>query len=217
MTEKEFLSEKINSFAGISSKASRMKIITDTSDWMRINPGDVLRIGGKDYAIRGNVREPRFGIDDQPKYWVFSAIDLDSGKEKIIKTVFNEEFHAHIGILRIRCYRSPEKEGKVLDFVRDDSRFMQGITVYDEKENNVRIIDYIRGKSFFKFVPGIEKSHEQYYNEDLPAILNKLYESLLAICKLHDEGFCHGDIRSDHIIIESESEEYKWICTILNL
>jgi len=211
MNEKEKLCEKIYEVTSWKINPFRMKIVTDTSDWMRINRGDVIRLDDSDYVVRGNMREPRFGIDDQPKYWVFSAVELSTGKEKIIKTVFHEEFYAHIGILKIKCYRNPDKEGKVLDLVRNDDRFMQGYTVYDEKGNNVRVIDYIQGTSLFNYIPSINLTHEEYFYNVLPDIMHKLYESFLAILYLHQNGFCHGDIRNDHIFIETKSGKYRWI------
>ncbi|MCX7909748.1 MAG: aminoglycoside phosphotransferase family protein [Ignavibacteria bacterium] len=209
--EKELLSEKIKKLLGWKINPAKIRIHTDTTDWMRIARGDVIRLNCGDYIVKGNMREPRFGIDDQPKYWVFSAVDLKDGSEKIIKTVFHEEFYAHIGILKIRCYRNPEKEGKVLQLVRGDHRFMQGFVCYDEKGNAVRVIDFIRGKSFFHYVPSIEKKHEDYFFEDLPYILWKLKDSFKAILKLHENGFCHGDIRNDHIIVEAGTGNYRWI------
>ncbi len=209
--ERETIAARIKECLGWEVNSKKIKIVTDTTDWMRIYRGDVIRLQCGDYAVRGNVREPRFGIDDQPKYWVFSAVDLKDCSEKIIKTVFHEEFFAHIGILRIRCYRSPEKEGLVLDLVRGDARFMQGFVCYDEKGNAVRVIDYIKGKSFFQYIPTIEKSHIQYFHEDLPEILWKLKESFLAIEFLHQNNLCHGDIRNDHIFIESTTNQYRWI------
>lgn len=210
-SEKEFLAEKIKALLGWKVNPARLKIFTDTSDWMRITRGDVIRLSCGDYLVKGNMREPRFGIDDQPKYWVFNAIDLSNNTEKIIKTVFLEEFHAHIGILRIRCYRNPLKEGEVLKLVQGDQRFMQGFVCFDEKGNAVRVIDFIKGKSFFQYVPLIQKSHEAYFYEDLPSILWKLKDSFEAISFLHEQGFCHGDIRNDHIIVESETGNYRWI------
>lgn len=213
MTEKEQLAERIKELTGWDINPARMKIVTDTSDWMSINRGDVMRIGNcdSDFVVRGNMREPRFGIDDQPKYWVFHAIDLKTGREKIIKTVFHEEFYAHIGIFKIRCYRDPIKEADVINLVKGDQRFMQGESYFDTAGNNVRVIDYIRGKSMFHNVPNIEKSHEEYFREDLPLILNKLKVSIEAIMLLHSNGFCHGDIRNDHIIIDANDGEYRWI------
>ncbi len=211
MSEKIELANKIHEITGWKTNLARFKIVTDTSDWMSIIKGDVIRLDCCDYLVRGNMREPRFGIDDQPKYWVFSAIELETGKEKIIKAVYEEEFIAHVSILKIRCYRSPEKEGKVLADVLGDDRFMQGKTFYDEKGNNVRVIDYIRGVPFFRYIPEINKSHERYFHEDLPDILWKLLDNILAIQKLHNLGHCHGDIRNDHIIIESGSQKYRWI------
>ena len=192
------------------------KIVTDTSDCMRIERGNVLRIGGQDYVIKGNLHETRFGIEDQPKYWVFSAVDLETGREMILKTVFHEEFHAHIGVFKIKCFRSPEKEAEVLDLVRGDKRFMNGHTEYDDAGNNVRVIDFIKGPSIFQYIHNINKSHEQYFHEDLPSILHKLVDSMKGIRFLHDVGTCHGDIRNDHIIIERGTGNYRWIDFDLN-
>lgn len=209
--DKNIIAEKVNQYLGWKINPAKIKIHTDTTDWMRISRGDVIRLTCGDYLVKGNMREPRFGIDDQPKYWVFNAIDLKDGSEKIVKTVFHEEFYAHIGLLKIRCYRSPEKEGLVLRLVQGDKRFMQGFVCYDEKGNAVRVIDFIRGKSFFQYVPTIEKKHEEYFYEDLPQILWKIKDSFEAILFLHEQGFCHGDIRNDHIIVESETGNYRWI------
>lgn len=210
-SEREYLAEKIKEHLGWKVNPLRVKIFTDTSDWMRIARGDIIRLNCGDYLVKGNMREPRFGIDDQPKYWVFNAIDLKDNSEKIIKTVFHEEFYAHIGFLRIRCYRNPEKEGEVLKIVQGDKRFMQGFVCFDEKGNAVRIIDFIKGTSFFNFVPMINKNHEEYFFEVLPYILWKLKESFEAINFLHEHKLCHGDIRNDHIIVETETGLYRWI------
>lgn len=194
----------------------RFTIHTDTSDWMRIIRGDVLQLADKLFVVKGTRYETRFGIGEQPKYWVFGAIDLETGGEKIIKMVFHEDFNVRIGVFKIRCYRSPEKEARVLDMVLGDKRFMQGYTVSDEKGNLIRIIDYIRGQTFLEFVHENPKSHEQYFHEDLPAILHKLTESLQAIYLLHSNHTCHGDIRNDHIIIERGTGMYRWIDFDLN-
>ena len=216
MSEELNLIDKIKEKTGWIIKPFRFKIVTDTTEWMNINRGDVIRLEGRDFVVRGNMNEPRFGIDDQPKYWVFSAIDLETSEEKIIKTVFNEDFMVHIGFFRIRCYRSQDKESKVLDLIRNDMRFMQGRTIYDEKGNNVRIIDYIRGKNFFRYIPQIEKSHYEYYHEDLPIIFRRLRDSFEAIRFLHKNGLNHGDIRNDHILIDSETGVFRWIDFDLN-
>lgn len=187
------------------------KIVTDTSDPMRIVRGQIVRVGGRDFIIKGNLYETRFGIADQPKYWVFSAIDIENGGKKIIKTVFHEDFHVHIGVFKIHCYRSPDKEAQVLELVKGDSRFMQGYTVRDDSDNNIRIIEFIPGRTIFQHIYVINKPHRQYFEEDLPGILHKLLGSMKAIKFLHENNFCHGDIRNDHIIIESGTGAYRWI------
>lgn len=210
MSETDQIIERVRELTGWE-QYDRPKIVTDTSDWMRIQRGNILRIGGKDFVIEGNRYESRFGIGDQPKYWVFGAIDIQNGEKKILKMVFLEEFQVHIGIFKIRCFRSPEKEAKVLDMVKYDKRFMQGYTAMDVKGNRVRIIDLIKGDSLFQHIHGINKAHEQYFREDLPGILHKLVEAIEAIQFLHDRGTCHGDIRNDHIIIEAGTGQYRWI------
>jgi tRNA A-37 threonylcarbamoyl transferase component Bud32 len=216
MTNKMELLDKVNEMTGWDIKPRRFHIFTDTTDLMRIIRGNVIQIGGKHYIVKGNMKESRFGIDETPKYWVFDTIEMESGDRKILKTVFDEEFYAHISILKIRCYRNPDKESKVLNVTRNDCRFMQGYTRLDEKGNNVRIIDFIKGNTLFNYIPSINKSHEEYFHEDLGTILWKLLHSILAIQFLHLNGLCHGDIRNDHIIIEKGTGRYRWIDFDLN-
>jgi len=196
--------------------SSSVKIVTDTTAWDRITRGNVIRLDSQDFVVTGNQYEKRFGISDQPKYWVFDVFDLKTGEQKIIKTVFYEEFNVHIGMFKVHCFRSPEKEGDVLDLVRGDYRFMQGITTLDDKNNRVRVIDYIKGDSFFNHVVGIKKKHRQYFEQDLPGILWKLIDSIEAIRFLHRNETCHGDIRNDHIIIDTDTGKYRWIDFDLN-
>lgn len=197
-------------------KVSPPRIVTDTSDCMDIVRGDVVRLADRDYVIQGNRYETRFGIADQPKYWVFGAIALDTGERKILKTIFSESFHVHIGVFKIHCYRSPDKEAQVLKMVKGDLRFMQGYSTIDENYNNVRVIELIRGDSILSHIFHLKKSHEEYFTEDLPEILSKLVSSMEAIELLHDQGTCHGDIRNDHIFIDNESGRYRWIDFDLN-
>ena len=215
MDERDLLRIRIKDLTGWQF-VRRPEIVTDTSDCMRIHRGDVLRIDRHDFLIQGNQYETRFGINDQPKYWVFNALALPAGKRVIVKTVFHEEFNVHIGVFKIRCYRSPDKEAQVLELTRGDRRFMQGYTRTDGKGNNVRIIDFIRGPSIFNYIYEMDKSHEQYFHEDLPAVLHNLVGCMEAIQFLHDNDTCHGDIRNDHIIIDSETGEYRWIDFDLN-
>lgn len=214
-TNPEQLTSRIKEVTGWPN-VSPPRIVTDTSDCMNIQRGNVVKLGEHYFVIEGNRYETRFGISDQPKYWVFGAVDLATGKHKILKTVFLEDFHVHIGVFKVRCYRSPEKEAKVLEVVKNDRRFMQGYTVNDTKNNNVRVIDFIRGPTIFQHVFNIAKSHEQYYHEDLSGILHKLIDCMEAIQFLHDRGTCHGDIRNDHIIIDSDTGHYRWIDFDLN-
>lgn len=211
MNEREQLGRLIKEKTGWEHVSLKFSIVSDTSDWMRIVRGDVIKLGTNYYLVMGNMRESRFGIDEQPKMWVFSAIDLQDGSDKIIKTVFKEEFYAHIGFLRIRCYRDVNKESAVMEFGKGDPRFMQGVTYFDEKGNNVRVIDYIHGTSFFSLIPSISKPHKEYFEDDLPGILLKIRACIEAIGLLHSNGLCHGDIRNDHLYLETATNNYIWI------
>jgi len=215
MDDRAQIAERIRELTGWAS-VDHFRILTDTTDWMRIERGDVMQLGGRNFLVKGNLHETRFGIGEQPKYWVFSTLDLETGGHKIIKTVFLEDFHVHVGIFKIHCYRSSEKEAYVLDIAKGDHRFMQGYTVMDDTRNRIRIIDFIRGKTLFWYVHGIEKSHERYFHEDLPGILRNLTDCLEAIDFLHKRGTCHGDIRNDHIIIDADTGKYRWIDFDLN-
>ncbi len=75
----------------------RFKIYRDTSDFFRIEYGDIVILNETPYLIRHNAKEGRFGLDDEVKFWVKRAIDLTSGETKIIKLVFYEKFIARIG------------------------------------------------------------------------------------------------------------------------
>jgi len=210
MDDQETLANKIKDLVGWKVYGP-IKIVTDTTEWMDIYRGQVVRLDNKDFLVKSNARETRFGIEDQPKTWVFNTIEIDSGISKILKTVFYEEFHVRIALFRIHCYRSPKKEARVLDLVRGDPRFMQGYTVLDEKNNHIRVLDVIKGDTIFNYVASIQKSHERYFNEDLPDILWKLKDSIEAIQFLHLNGTCHGDIRNDHIYIDRDTGRYRWI------
>lgn len=208
--KRESLSARIHELTGWPVR-SQFEYSDHTADPMRLTRGSVLCLEGREFVIKSHMREPRFGLEDQIKYWVLSAIELDTGKQKILKTIFKEEFHVHIGILKIRCFRNPEKESEVLRQTRGDHRFMQGETVFDSRGNNVRVIDFIRGKTLFQEVVNLPLSHEEYYHTVLPSILWNLKGSIEAIQLVHRLGYCHGDIRNDHIIVERGTGAFRWI------
>ena len=112
-----------------------VKILEDTTEYMSLSGGDVLRIDNNDYFILGEAYEGRFGINDQPKFWVKQAVDLSDGQRKIIKLVYYEDFIMQMGKLKVRGIRSPEKESHVLSLTTDHPNFMHGKTVYDSKGN----------------------------------------------------------------------------------
>jgi hypothetical protein len=68
--------------------SKRFRIHSDTTDFFHVEYDDVVVLEGSPYLIRHNAKEGRFGIEDEVKFWVKRAIDLDSGKLKILKLVF---------------------------------------------------------------------------------------------------------------------------------
>lgn len=186
-------------------------VLTDTTSYMSIAAGTVLRLEGRDYYVTGDAREGRFGIEDQPKLWVKHVVDLETGAKQILKLVFHERFTTSLGAFTIRCMRNPDKESQVLDLARGDVRFMQGRTVRDTKGNNVRVIDRIRGKTFFNYVANLRQSHEAWFAETLPGVLRQLVGCIEALAHLQDNGLQHGDVRNDHIYVERDTGAYRWI------
>jgi hypothetical protein len=188
-----------------------IRLISDTSDFFRVEYDDVVILGEKPYFIRHNEREGRFGIEEQQKFWVKRAVDLSDGSVKIIKLTFLERFVAKVGELSFECYRSPKKEARILDLVKGDKRFMQGISIPDIAGNIVRVIEYIQGKTLADSVLLLGRNHEDYFYHYFPAILDEFIELAKAIKFLHDNGEKHGDIRRDHIIKEKNTGICRWI------
>lgn len=208
--ENERLISRISEISNIVVKPP-VQVFTDTTGYTKIYRGHVIRLGTRDFVVRGDVYEPRFGMKDQPKFWVKRAYDLESGQPMIIKLKFLEAFVAMIGPMRVPCFHSPEKEGAVLLLVRGDTRFMQGIPLFDDAGNPVRVIEFIPGPSLYEKLYDWEIEHEEYYHTHLPPILQKLVPCFEAIQMLHNHDLCHGDIRNDHIIIDENTGEYRWI------
>jgi len=172
---------------------------------------DVVILNGKPYFIRHNAKEQRFGLDDEVKFWVKRAIDLDNGALKIMKLVFYEKFISRIGDIEFECFRSPKKEARILERVSGHKNFMHGYSTRDEKGNLIRILDFIKGKTLSAHVGNMGMDHETYYHERFPGILDHFFECVQAIRFLHENGERHGDIRRDHILIEQETGDYRWI------
>jgi hypothetical protein len=190
---------------------ARLKIHTDTSDFFRVDYNDVAVLAGIPYLIRNCEREGRFGLDDEPKYWVKRAIDLTTGGTKIIKLVFHEQLTARVGDLTFECVRSPRKEAEVLALVRGRKHFMQGFAVTDSAGNIIRVLDYIIGRRLDTQILELRNDHKEYYVTHVPVLLKEYVELVKAIGFLHENGFRHGDIRRDHILIERGTGEPKWI------
>jgi hypothetical protein len=186
------------------------RIVTDTTDIFSLDYGDILEIEKKRYRITGHERESRFGLDE-PKFWVKRAQDLETGEKKIIKLSFLEEFETVIGGVKIRCFRNPAKEARVLEVVRDHPYFMQGTARRDSEGNILRILDIVPGMSFFNYIHSLRMPYGTYFDTLLPDILKRLARAFDAIRFLHGHGLKHGDIRNDHIIVERSSGSYVWI------
>jgi len=201
----------IEKWMGSDRVPENFKIISDTSDFYRVEYDDVVLLDGKPYFIRNNEREGRFGIDEQQKFWVKRARDLTDGSIKILKLVFHERFNAKVGDITFECFRSPKKEARILDITRGNNRFMQGFSVLDESGNIIRILDFIHGKNFGDTIIRMNASHEEYYSKNFPGILDEYIELVKAIQFLHKHSEKHGDIRRDHIIWQKEEGRGVWI------
>lgn len=186
------------------------KIFTDSTEFMSIDYSDVMKLGNEHFLVLKNEQERRFGLVD-PKYWVKRVKHLESGQSQILKLAFYETFPMHIGPFEIKCYRSPRKEARILDLVKGDMRFMQGYSKDDIAGNNVRVLDIIRGKRLDVVVDDIPVDHKTYFHEYFPDIFEKFMDACEAISFLHSHDEKHGDIRRDHLWVESATGAYRWI------
>lgn len=209
MQESE-LREKVNEYSRFPVRG-KLRIITDTTEFMSIRDGDVLELEGAYYLVRGEEVEGRFGLDGEPKFWVKKAIDLADGSSKVIKLEFHESFTMQLGSLRIKCYRSPRKEARILEKTASDPYFMQGFNLRDSKGNIVRVIDRVVGTRFYDFILDLTIDHETYFQQQFPGVFRNLVSCMEAVNRLHGMDELHGDVRNDHIIIERETGRYVWI------
>ena len=186
------------------------KVITDTTQLFSIDDGDIILVGDRRYLVTGHERETRFGLDE-PKLWVKRVLDLESDTKKIMKLSFFESFETKIGPVPIRRFRNPAKEADILEVVKNHPHFMQGISHKDDNENVIRILDIVRGPDFYNYLDGFILTYEDYFHRILPEILKHLVRAFEAIRFLHLNGYRHGDIRNDHLLIESQTGNYVWI------
>lgn len=189
----------------------KFKIITDTTDFFRVDYNDVVVLANRPYLIRNNEREGRFGLDDEPKFWVKRAVDLVDGSTKIIKLVFHEKILARAGGIVFECVRSPNKEAAVLELVKDHESFMHGFAVNDAAGNLIRVLDFIVGKQFDVVIDELFKNHEEYFFTQLSGLLPVFIKLVDAIGFLHAHGLKHGDIRRDHILFDRTTGNWRWI------
>jgi hypothetical protein len=185
--------------------------IKDTADFFRVDYDDVVVLDDVPYFVRNNEREGRFGIEDEPKFWVKRSINLVNGEMKVLKWVFKERFHARIGNLVFECVRSPQKEARILELVRGRDDFMQGQTVLDSAGGPLRILDYISGKTLPQIASALGADHEDFFNNYFPSLLDEFVRIAEAVRFLHEHGEKHGDIRRDHLIKDAVTGKYRWI------
>jgi serine/threonine protein kinase len=212
LSEKQdvWIRRQVQQFTG-RELSGPLTVFDDTSNFMGIDRDHIVDLGGQLYLIKGNEREGRFTLQDQPKFWVKRALALDTGRRLVLKMVFLEEFSLRIGALQMKCVRSAEKESRVLDRVRGHPGFMQGHAARDARGNLVRVIDFIDGPNLLAHMSSLAMSHERYFATQFPAILAETIAAIEAIRFLHQAHLCHGDIRNDHIILDDVSGRFRWI------
>ena len=206
----ELLRLRARELAGIELPGAP-RVLRDTSNFIDIDRGDVLDLAGHPYLVLGHEREGRFGIDDQPKYWVKRAVSLRTGRMHVLKLVFHESFSTEVHGQHHACERSASKEARVLEVVRDHPNFMHGTAVLDQGANLVRVIDFIEGQTLLQYLGDLTLSHEQYLERALPRLLAETYDCVAGIAYLHGRHLCHGDIRNDHIILDARTGRARWI------
>jgi tRNA A-37 threonylcarbamoyl transferase component Bud32 len=186
------------------------RVYTDTTDFTSIDYGDIIAVEDRYFLITSYTKEGRFGVDEQIKQWVPKVEDLASGSNYIVKLVFKETFDMRLGQFTITCYRSPDKEARILELVQGLPHFMQGKTLVDDAGNLVRVLEPVSGNRLDKVIHS-DRSHRDYFFHELPTVLEHFLGAVQAIGFLHKNGFRHGDIRRDHIFVDRNTGVYYWI------
>nr|WP_321464639.1 serine/threonine-protein kinase [uncultured Desulfobulbus sp.] len=186
------------------------RVYTDTTDFTSIDYGDVISVENRHFLITSYTKEGRFGVDEQIKPWVPKVVDLESMAHYILKLEFHETFDMRMGQLSITCYRSPQKEARILELVRGRPHFMQGRTLVDAAGNLVRVLEPVSGNRLDKVIHS-DSSHQDYFTQELPEILSQFLGCIQGIQFLHQNGFRHGDIRRDHVFVHRDTGLYYWI------
>jgi len=189
----------------------KIAVFEDTSEFMSIDSGSVLRLDGNDYLVLGYAREGRFGLDEQPKFWIKTVMDLTTGERKIVKLVFHETFNSRMGSTVFTFMRSPQKESEILRQMSGHPNFMQGRSVFDAAGNLVRVIDFIPGPSLYEYLRRLDMPHEAYYRQIFSRLMRPVIECIDGIAQLHRQGLHHGDVRADHILLKKPMSDYVWI------
>lgn len=207
----EHLLPRLQNHVAVRSQRRRPRLWSDTSDFVNIDYGDVIHVDNRYLLVVGYTREGRFGVDEQPKQWVPKVYDLESEERNIAKLVFHETYTIRLGGLEVTCYRSPEKEARVIELTRGNHSFMQGYATLDDAGNLVRILDIVSGQRLDKEVFKLGESHLDYFENHLPHLLRRFLVSVEGIAMLHANGLKHGDIRRDHIFVDRHDGHFVWI------
>ncbi|WP_319543200.1 serine/threonine protein kinase [uncultured Pseudodesulfovibrio sp.] len=186
------------------------RVVDDTSEFMSIGPGDVIAVNGCNYLVHRDAVERGSAYKDT-KFWVKKCMELETGAPKLLKLVFHESFYLQYGNMRIKCYRSPHKEARMLDRVHGDMRYMQGCSVRDTAGNLVRIIDIISGKRIDLVLASIKVDHAEYFKNHFPYFFRQFIGACQAISDLHAQDEVHGDINLDHLMREHTTNDLRWI------
>ena len=186
------------------------RVYTDTTDFTSIDYGDIIAVEDRYFLITSYTKEGRFGVDEQIKPWVPKVVDLATMAHYILKLEFRETFDMRLGQFAVTCYRSPDKEARILDLVQGHPHFMQGETLVDAAGNLVRVLIPVNGNRLDKVIHS-DRSHREYFFDELPEILRQFLGCLDGIRFLHRNGFRHGDIRRDHIFVDRTTGLFYWI------
>ena len=89
---------------------------------------------------------------------------------------------------------------------------MRGVGLRDVRGNIVRVLDFIFGQNLFTYLNSLQSiPHETYFHEHFPGLFTRMISSVEAIALLHKRNMCHGDIRNDHVLIEKDTNRFRWI------
>ena len=173
---------------------------------------DVVILGGVPYFVRNNEREGRFGLEDEPKFWVKRSINLLTGETEGPEVGLQGALRGQDREPRVRMRAEPPEGGADPGTGPRQGGFHagdDGAGLRRPPASHPRL--HPRQDALPDRAHCSGQDHEDFFYDHFPIVLDEYVGIVEAIRFLHQSGEKHGDIRRDHLIKDETTGRYRWI------